>query len=413
MHVRKLFILRSDVRIAPFGDPVGECPIVHAPLREWQARAAALLGAEAVSIADPREIGPGDHPCLLARDDLFFTADTLREFVRLAARRGASTRFAARSGTAYFRTAAPFQEGDDGERVTFPLELRVGPTGGASLPATLVDLGEHDLPVALPAHMKGGREVALPAVVRPILQLRHPVHLLCANLLAVNVRFARLAGSRVRQALLAARAGSRRPVNLLARMNRVGAGCDVHPTARLEGAELGRGVRVGAHALVRMSSVGDGCDVGDGAVVRHCVLGAGTVLFDNLDLNFVLTYPEVFLIHGPYNLSVFGRAAAMFATILTDFRLDGKPIRLEVDGQLREFPFPFVGSFVGHRTRVGGGSIIAPGRLIPNDLLVFPSPRSVLASVDPLAPRSVPLAIEDGRLKVITRAGAGGVTAVG
>lgn len=160
-------------------------------------------------------------------------------------------------------------------------------------------------------------------------------------------------------------------------------------------------MKIGAHAVVRMSSIGDGCDIGDGAVIRHSVMGEGTVVFDNLNLNFAVTYPEVFLIHGPYNLSVFGKQSALFATILSDFRLDGKPIRIEIDNQFLPCSCPFIGSFIGHRTRVAGGSIIAPGRLIPNDLLIFPSTASTLTVIDTNLPTAVPLTIEKGKLEPI------------
>jgi NDP-sugar pyrophosphorylase family protein len=148
-----------------------------------------------------------------------------------------------------------------------------------------------------------------------------------------------------------------------------------------------------------MSNIGDGCNIGDGSVVQHSVVGAGSVLFDDLTLGFAVCYPETFLIHGPYHLSVFGRASAMFATILDDYRLDGKPIRLEMGGKLVAHPFPFMGSFIGHRTRVAGGSIISPGRSIPNDVLVFPSPGSVLSRVGEDLPRGVPLFIQNGGLE--------------
>jgi hypothetical protein len=57
-----------------------------------------------------------------------------------------------------------------------------------------------------------------------------------------------------------------------------------------------------------------------------------------------------------------------------------------------------MGSFIGHRTRVAGGCILAPGRLIPNDLLILPPPASVLSRIPADAPAGVPLSIHEGTL---------------
>ncbi len=402
MPVRKVFLKRKEKILAPFGDHVRESFINQKTLAQWQAIAAAELGHHATYVQGRDEIKREEYPCLIIDEDLFFNANTLREFIRVSEQQPASTRLTVKGGTTYFRQVAPFQEGEDGDRVSFGVYYLKRPDDEVDRDV-LIDMGEYNVPIPIPANMRGAHEPVLPQVLRPIMQIRHPIHLVWVNVVAVNVRFAEVQRSLAARLALALKSRSLDPSRLLARMNKIGKGCSIHPTACLEGAEIGDNVRIGAHSVVRMSSIGDGCDIGDGAVIRHSVLGPKTVTFDDLNFNFAVTYPEAFLIHGPYNLSVFGRASSMFATILTDYRLDGKPIRVEIDGKLLPCPFPFVGSFIGHRTRVAGGSIIAPGRLIPNDLLIFPSAASTLTRIDPDLPKNVPLAIERGGLEPVLR----------
>lgn len=411
MGSRTAYVLPTGKRISPWGDPVGEVLVKQKPLRRQQEAALAEAGFTARYIAKRGEIDPADLPCLLLTDDLFFTSDALREFVRLSEAGSGSTQCAISEEAAFAKSLLPFHERVEGR---IPYTLYWLRDADATRFETLVmDMDEIKVPVRIPSHMRRGAEVAISLSARPLVQISHPCDVLGANIAAVHVRFARAFKSLPRKLLLALRALSVQPARLLAGMNRIGPGCDIHPTAYLEGAEIGANVKIGAHAVVRMSDIGDGCELGDCAVVKHCVVGSNSVLFNDLTLGFAVTYPETFLIHGPYHLSVFGRESAMFATILDDYRLDGRPIRLEVDGDLLPHPFPFVGSFVGHRTRVAGGSIISPGRILPNDLLIFPSNSHVLSRIDPGLPLHEPLFIEDGRLKPLPPVQVGRKTAAG
>ncbi len=402
MSARTACIIQTSRSITPFGDPVGDVLVNHTPLRERQEEALSKLGFATRRIARPEDISADDCPCLLFPDDLYFNAALLREFVRLSQVAPGSTQCAIARDTAFARIFASFQDRESSDAVRFPLYYLKSPNL-AQARQTVIDIGEYKLPFYIPAHMKGTSETVLPVCIRPLIQIRHPVDILFANIACLHVRFAETLDSFARRLFLALRARSLQPARVLTRMNRIGPGCDIHPTARLEGAEIGAKVQIGANAVIRMSSIGDGCHIGDGSVVKHSVVGQGSVLFDDLTLGFAVCYPETFLIHGPYHLSVFGRASAMFATILDDFRLDGKPIRLEMDGELAALPFPFIGSFFGHRTRVAGGSIISPGRSIPNDLLIFPSPGGVLSRIRTDLPPGVPLFIQDGGLQEGTR----------
>lgn len=400
---RAAYIISTGKRIVPYGDPVEEVLITEKPLRVHQRDALVRAGFSARFVSHWSEIAAADLPCPVVADNLFFTTEALEDFLRLSASRGRSTQCAIPETTTFAKALLPFHTRVSG-RIPYSMYYLLTP-GEQEFEPVVIDPEEVRFPIRIPQHMSRGADVAISISVKLLVEISHPADILAANLACLHIRFARVFGSAFKKLWLAMRAGSARPAHVLAKMNRIGPRCDIHPTACLEGAEIGADVVIGANAVVRMSHIGDGCSIGDGVVVKHSVLGERTVIFSEVSLGFAVTYPDVFLIHGPYHLSVFGRESAMFATILDDFRLDGKPIRLEVDGALREHPFPFVGSFIGHRTRVAGGSIIAPGRILPNDLLIFPASNNVLTRIDPHLPKGEPLLIEDGRLKPAERPG--------
>jgi len=391
------YIILTGKHIAPFDDAIGDVLLNQKPLAVRQREALSELGFEIRYISREEEIRSEDYPCLLLTDDLYFNAATLHEFLRLSQHASGPTQCATPKDTAFSKIFTCFQDEDSPDLNRFPLYHLKEP-GHAEPAVTVIDIVERQIPFYIPAHMRGAAETVLPMSPRPLMQLSHAIDILLANVACLNVRFADVLSSLVRRTLLVVRTGSLQPARLLSSMNQIGSGCEIHPTACLEGAEIGSNVRIGANTVIRMSNIGDGCQIGDGSVVKHSVVGEGSVLFDDLTLGFAVCYPETFLIHGPYHLSLFGRASAMFATILDDFRLDGKPIRLEINGKLVAHPFPFIGSFIGHRTRVAGGSIIGPGRTIPNDLLIFPSPGEVLSRIPDNLPRGVPLFIHNGGL---------------
>jgi len=401
MKEKIAYIIKTSKCIPPFGDDVSEVLINRKPLRERQQEALSEAGFTARYIHQKDEIAAEDYPCVLLSDDLYFNGLALREFVRLSQTVPNSTQCVIPKGSAFLQIFAPFQDGESEDRIRSSLYYLNTPDEDEFHEIEL-DIGEQKVPFNIPSHMRGTSEIALPLCLRPLMQINHPIHILWASIACLNIRFREISDSLVRRLSLLLRARSLKPARLLTGMNKIGRGCEIHPTAYLEGAELGNNVKIGANAVIRMSNIGDDCDIGDGSVIKHSVVGSGSVFFDDLTLGFAVCYPETFLIHGPYHLSVFGRSSAMFATILGDFRLDGKPIKLDVNGELLPYPFPFIGSFIGHRTRVAGGCIIPPGRIIPNDLLIFPPSDSVLNRIDEELPHGVPLFIKEGRLQKIS-----------
>ncbi len=139
---------------------------------------------------------------------------------------------------------------------------------------------------------------------------------------------------------------------------------DVHPTAVIEGSIIGPGCRIGAHAVVRFSILGRDVRLHDGAKVEWSVVGDRTWLMHDLVLYRCHVERDCFLIHGPYQFSSFQAESSAFATILMDYRPDGCPIRVLVNGTLLDYPGKFLGSVFQPRAKTLGGSLVGPGRII-------------------------------------------------
>lgn len=149
-------------------------------------------------------------------------------------------------------------------------------------------------------------------------------------------------------------------------MNRIGKRCRIHPTAVIEGCVLGDDVTVGAHAVLRFSIIGDRSHIDDQASVVYSVLGADNNIANKNHIAFCLSFDGVFLIHGPYQFSVFGRNSAVFATINCDVRMDRRTIHIETDRGRIDSQQHLLGIAYGHEAKVAGGNILAPGQVVPN-----------------------------------------------
>ena len=152
----------------------------------------------------------------------------------------------------------------------------------------------------------------------------------------------------------------------LRRFNRIGKRCRIHPTAVVESCALGDDVTIGAYAVVRLSTIGSGSIIDDQASIVYSVIGPGNNIQNKNHIAFCLTYENVFLIHGPYQFSVFGRDSAVFATINCDVRMDQKTMRIETPEGVVDSRQHLLGIAYGHGAKVAGGNILAPGQIVPN-----------------------------------------------
>ncbi len=364
----KAYIVRTGRVIEPFGEPACDCLVLNRTLAETQVDALTRNGVTVVHVSSAREVAdPDEH--LLVGDNVFFTPELLAEFIRRSRDYGRTTACALKNGVTTQRMATSVQ--DVAIWSGFVLyNLRYIPQERKREPGSgiVIDPDEFLASIRLPRHMCGAGEYLIPTSDKLIVQIDHWANLWVANILAILSEGARLRRkSFVEKLWLAVRAGSFNRWNILWHLNKIGKKCDIHPTAYVEGSTLGNNVIVGAGAVIRASVIGDNVTIGNGVVVEESVIGRRSTILKGHVLYSVF-YPGVFSFAEMVSASFLGQDVFIGSNVtLTDFRLDGKNVTVMQDGKPVDSGNLFLGSCVGHRTRLGSGTIVVPGRMIPCD----------------------------------------------
>jgi hypothetical protein len=268
------------------------------------------------------------------------------------------------------RRRLPSGSGERGEAIS---------RGGGPAERLAIPLPARRWPLDLPISLAPARNVSVPRAL--LVPARGPFDPLFANQIAIfsalerRARTSPLAWLRA-LAPRAPGAGLAQRIGLAA--NRIERGADVHPTAVIEGSTIGSGARIGALCTVRYSVIGPDARLHDGAKVEYSVVGRGSWLMHDLVLSRSVTEEEVFLIHGPYQFSLFQRRSAAFATILMDWRPQGPILALSESG-VRPYGGAFLGSVIGEEAKLLGGTLLAPGRVVPPGVWLAPDPASIHA----------------------------------
>jgi len=151
----------------------------------------------------------------------------------------------------------------------------------------------------------------------------------------------------------------------------------IHPTAVIEGSEIKAGARIGAHCVIRFSSIGANVRLHDGAKVELSLVGDNSWLMHDLVLYRSYTEDNVFLIHGPYQFSAFQSKSSAFATIMMDYRPDSKPIRVNTPIGAKLYRGCFLGAVLKPDAKTLGGTLVAPGTIVPSETWLGPSRDSI------------------------------------
>ncbi len=242
--------------------------------------------------------------------------------------------------------------------------------------------------VELPATQghDGVEVVELPLTEHFVLPAGHWLQLLWANLLGLAPFLWRgLAGRNIAEvgwrifwACLAT--GSLNPRRVGAHLNRRGKGCQIHPSAVIEGCWLGDGVTVGANAVLRASVLADGAAVEDLAMVEGCVLGPGARVQRQAMAKFCLLGPRA-AAGGDLQLCVLDRDASVKKTAALMDQAFGQEVRVMAGGRLHPVPLGMAGVCLGAGSVVAANVFVAPGRCLPPGIEILPAPETVLRRV--------------------------------
>ena len=364
----RFYRLHSNQKIFGFGDPCADAPLLGLPLKTRQNLVVAEVDGVIIDIESETEVD--DESYFIFNANTYFSPTVARFICNYVRQYPGSYEFVLADNRFNQRFVLP----DAG----FPSEYgRVGlfyrQRQNPSAKSVVIEQKVYANHTPLPRQVVIEGMYHLDQCDSYVASVDTPFHLLQLNM-AININ--RSIG--LRKIVPVAMAKRMKHLNTrlyflgLKLANKKGRGCKIHPTAVLEGVVLGDNVTIGAYAVVRLSSIGSGTTIEDQASVTYSVLGENNYIANKNHVSFCLTYDNVFLIHGPYQFSIFGKDTAVFAVINCDVRMDQQTIKVEGPNGLIDSRQYLLGVAYGHRSKIAGGNIVAPGRIIPNDHVETP-----------------------------------------
>jgi len=198
----------------------------------------------------------------------------------------------------------------------------------------------------------------------------------------------------------ALKARSQDPWQVAGALNRRGKGVRIHPTAVVEGCQLGDRVEVGPGAVLRGCMIGADSRIEPQSVVAFSVLGEKVVVQRQGFVMFSVLHAGA-SVGGSLQLGVLGPEASLKrGAYLLDQSLV-PPVFVMQGDQRWPAPLGMIGVGLGARSVVGTGVQVAAGRTLPPDIQLVPSGDSLLRSIAPEA-RGL-LEVKEGKLHPLVR----------
>jgi carbonic anhydrase/acetyltransferase-like protein (isoleucine patch superfamily) len=416
------YILESERRIAPFDEPPGAMRIHNRSLRETQERLLKALGCQVAVIGDLEAIGA--KPCLLVRDDVYFTYHALAGFLKMVRRlRGEAQPRSAGDGPRRknWRAALACSMLTEYFSPTFQGRPISGPGDNAYRAYDLYYFEDYDPGVALEdqaelapiphrvavrrwrvnRYFDPSGSASLPMSLVALCPIQHWAALVTANLLGLPSQLLQTAKANPWATLTlplrtVLRAGSLRPAYLRGKLYWAGRGSKVHPSAHVESSVLGRNVRIGPGAVVRGAVLADRVEIGPNAIVECTSLGEKATVNGGVTLRSCVVGQEANV--GAYftQLSVIGRGAALCPSSGTfDFNLRGN-VAVGFQGRTISSGSRTLGSCLGHGAFLGAEVTLASGQELPNGCILVRNPRDVVGDLAQGLPPGV-LRLDRGR----------------
>jgi NDP-sugar pyrophosphorylase family protein len=369
--------LKHNTTLHSFGDDIGEVPILLSTLSDCQSSYVKLVGGHLIDIESETEINT-KQPYFVFTDDFYFSLPFLKNCVSTAKSCQTNLQFCVDNNEFNERYVLPHKNDSETHHV-FDFYYKVN-DGKIELKSIEQSYFKHYN--ILPTQMIEGKRYSMHQSDNFAGHIISPFHLLYLNL-AANLGRTYATQKKIPN-FIKKRFGN--PTSKwfyrgLKRMNKIGKNCQIHPSAIIEGSTIGDNAKIGANAIVRLSVLGDDCYISDNVTCINSVLRDRSFIANSNYINCVLCYEEVFVIHGPYHLSVFGKNSACFAVINCDIRLDAQTIKIPTSQGIIDSKQHFLGIAYGHHSKTGGGNIIAAGRIVPNHKYINP-PNHIILKID-------------------------------
>lgn len=379
------YMVKSDKKIEPFNDHPQDCLIANRKLADLQRESLQYIGTELKETSHASQV-QDENEHLIFNDRLLFTPELVKEFVTRSRRLKSSTICAVKPGLTTTRTIVATQDIQiHPDRIEYGLTyVPAGAAPGKAVPL-VIDADESVVSILMPKHMFGGREYNIPMTDRIIIQIDHWANLWAACMGVLLSEAAKLNKvSKIRQLGLALKARTSNRWGVLHHLDRIGRNCDIHPTSYIEFSTIGDNVTVGAGCVIRESIIGDGTFIGDNATIELSVLGEGCHIRSGSVISYSTCYPGTFIDCHLVELSLCGRDTFLGGgVVLTDFRLDGKHVAVMKEETMIDTGNTFLGSCLGHGVYLGAGTIVAPGRTIPNGMHLVPEVSRIITKSTP------------------------------
>jgi len=377
----KALIVPPLVRIEPFGEPAAEAFIGGETLGEAVAEALRQRGIDRQGPDAPADAG---GETLVLPDNLFLTREALRLFLSGCAGAGVF-----RAGLPegplpdYVRPLSNF-ENHGGMWLTDLFLVRGEPVPAApweelrrwlAARARAVPVVAETVIERLPQIRPGPprRELCLPRTLAVVADVRHWVHVLWLNHLLPWIRLRERWQERPAW-LRWWRSRGRDPFRREARLSLIGEGCDIHPTAWVEGCILGRGVKVSAFVSLRDCIIGDGVEINEHSRLRRSVLGEKCLVLNDSYFDGCAGYPGATLANVLVRNSLFGRRVFLTSAVMFWDEPVLEPVSVVAGGKETPTGRWQLGCCAGHGSILGTRAVFLPGRAVPNGTIVVMRP---------------------------------------
>ena len=382
-------ILKSANVIPPFNEPARDLRIQNKPLWLAQRDVLAPYTHREIEVLPSQELPKVNEACLVYRDNLFFDADYLSEFIRQAVQFDHPVRAAFSMDDAAFREhclplSVSYQQAGD----VYCADLWYYPHGTQQqaeaepivIPLLAREIGYYNVPTYMAANWG---DLVYQVPLRSLIAIDSWVHIFVAD--SVFGMFGR--GARFEDRLekdllfklsvLARALYEGKQVLECSKVVKIGRNCVIDPTAVIHGPTLiGDNVTINAGVVIENCTIGNNVNISQGCQLMLSVVGDGTFLPFRASL-FMTTIMENGMVaqNTCLQMCVIGRNTFIGAgNTFTDFNLLSAEVKArDGNGVLRSSNRPVLGGCVGHNCRIGSGFVIYPARMIESDVVLLAS----------------------------------------
>jgi hypothetical protein len=378
-----LYIITKGQHLEIFEDPIGEVLVLNKRLADWQQDVAKRAGLNAQFVSD---IENKTLPYFVMNEDVFFTQRFLIEFVRRAMATGRNCRAGLSKNELQNRLVRSHSSAMHvPQGYCYDLKYVVDSSSQEEFILIQMDDLKYST-IPLPRAISKTRETTYCSSTIALLQITSPLHLYQANMHA-NFEAGAARSLQANKPSMTEK--------LDERCNRIGRNCSIHPTAFLEGCDIGDGSQIGAYAVLRYSTLGRAVRIADAVNMFRSVVGENSQICEQHRVIMSVIYPECFLISGALQFSIMGYASGIFAAWITDARMDQQTLKTVVGGKIVDSGLPYLGCIMGHHAKVTAGVVTAPGRVIPNGAEIHLSPHLTYRGLPANHPANTPYFVGD------------------